>query len=162
MKTIFMQATASDKEEILRLYKSQIGREYCPWDEHYPGTQEIDYDLSREALFIIKNEQNEIVGAVSMDMDAQVEALTCWSEELYPGAELARLTVRVDCQNQGLARELIKCGMKELKERGYKSIHFLVNKHNLKALRAYAHLEFRVVGECFMYEQPFLCYEKEI
>ena len=41
---IIVAATSDDRDEILRLYKLQLGREYCPWDEHYPGTGEIDYD----------------------------------------------------------------------------------------------------------------------
>lgn len=75
---------------------------------------------------------------------------------------MSRLAVDPEYQNQGLAREMLLHGMAVMKERGYKSIHFLVNKHNVKALNSYNHLSFDIVGECFMYEQPFLCYEKEI
>ena len=31
-----------------------------------------------------------------------------------------------------------------------------------KAIRCYATFGFNVVGECFMYDQDFLCYEKEL
>lgn len=41
-----VQAEEKDKEEILRLYKTQLGREFCPWDETYPGEKEIEFDLS--------------------------------------------------------------------------------------------------------------------
>lgn len=52
--------------------------------------------------------------------------------------------------------------MKALKERGYRSIHFLVNKHNIKDIKCYAYFGFDVVGECYMYDQDFLCYEKAL
>ena len=42
-----MHGTVSEKEEILALYKSQLGREFCPWTESYPTEKEIDFDLSR-------------------------------------------------------------------------------------------------------------------
>lgn len=161
MKYIILDATENDKEEILSLYKKQIGREFCPWNEHYPTMEEIDFDLSRDSLFIMKDGE-KIIAAASIDQDEQVEQLDCWSSTLAPGAEMSRLAVDPEYQNQGLAREMLLHGMAVMKERGYKSIHFLVNKHNVKALNSYNHLSFDIVGECFMYEQPFLCYEKEI
>ena len=75
---------------------------------------------------------------------------------------MSRLAVDPDYQNHGLARKMLLYGMDEMRKRGYKSIHFMVNKHNQKALNSYRHLNFDVVGECFMYEQPFLCYEKAL
>lgn len=155
-------ATAADTDEILKLYHSQIGREFCPWTEHYPGEQEIAFDLSRNALMIKRNDAGVIVATISIDDDKAVEELSCWSEALKPGGELARLAVHIDYQNQGLAREMLSYGMEELKKRGYKSVHFMVNKYNEKALRSYAPLGFSNVGDIFMYEQPFYCYEKEL
>ena len=161
MKYIILDATENDKEEILSLYKKQIGREFCPWNDNYPTMEEIDFDLSRASLFVMKD-GGKIIASASIDQDEQVEQLDCWSNTLAPGAEMSRLAVDPEYQNQGLAREMLLHGMAVMKERGYKSIHFLVNKHNVKALNSYNHLCFDIVGECFMYEQPFLCYEKEI
>ena len=56
-----VQAEEKDKEEILRLYKTQLGREFCPWDETYPGEKEIEFDLSRDALFVMKDEKGKII-----------------------------------------------------------------------------------------------------
>lgn len=155
-------ACEKDKQEILGLYKAQLGRQFCPWDEHYPGEKEIDMDLSNQALLILRNDAGEIIAAVSIDEDENVDKLPQWSKELAPGKEAARLAVRPDYQNQGLAQKMLGFAMEEIKKRGYKSIHFLVNKQNIKALRAYSHLNFQQVGEVFMYEQPFYCYEKAL
>ena len=57
---------------------------------------------------------------------------------------------------------MIEYSMDELRKRGFKSLHFLVNRYNVKALRSYAHMGFNNVGECHMYEQDFFCYEKEL
>lgn len=155
-----VMACDDDTDEILKLYKSQIGRKFCPWDEHYPGMKEIEFDLSRDSLFVMKDKNNRIIAAISIDMDENVESLECWSENLQPGGELARLAVLGEWQNHGIARQMIKYAMNILAQRGRRSVHFLVNKKNEKALRSYAHLDFNVVGECELYEQPFLCYEK--
>ena len=162
MEQRYELATAADKKEILNLYCSQLGREFCPWTEQYPTEREIDFDLAQDALLIKRDANGEIIAAISLDMDEEVERLDCWSKELAPGKEVARLAVKVEYQNQGLAQEMLKCAMHEIKKRGYKSIHFLVNKYNEKALRSYRHLNFSKAGEVFLYEQPFYCYEKEI
>lgn len=161
MNYIIENASPKDKEEILELYNIQKGREFCPWDEHYPTMNEVEFDLSRDSLFIIRD-NGQIIAAASIDYDEQVEELECWSKELMPGAEMSRLAVMPEYQNQGIARLLLKHGMTALKERGYKSIHFLVNKHNIKAIKSYAAIEFNIVGECELFDQPFICYEKQL
>lgn len=157
-----VQAEEKDKEEILRLYKTQLGREFCPWDETYPGEKEIEFDLSRDALFVMKDEKGKIIASISIDEDEAVEKLECWTPELQPGKELSRLAVDPDYQNHGLAREMLQYGMQVVYSQGYKSVHFLVNRHNKKALRSYAALNFQTVGECELYDQLFLCYEKAL
>lgn len=152
-------ATEEDRDEILALYKMQLGRDYCPWDEEYPSNKEIDYDLSRDALFVMKM-NGGIKAAISIDEDEAVDRLPCWDKNLAPEGELARLAVLPEEQNKGLGRVMLQFGMDELKRRGFQGIHILVNKYNSKAIACYSIFGFQVVGECHMYEQDFLCYEK--
>ena len=158
MRTI-CKATEADRAAVLALYKAQLGREFCPWDEHYPSDNEITYDLSRNALFVMK-EDGKVIAAISLELDESVDELSCWSKENEPSAELARLGVDPDYQGQGIAKQMLSFGMEELKRRGNKGVHFLVNKYNVKAIKAYSVFGFNVVGECHMYDQDFLCYEK--
>ncbi len=161
MKYEIIMATENDKCEILSLYKSQIGREFCPWDEEYPSDESIDWDLSRDALFVLKTD-GIIKAAISVEEDEAVDRLPCWNKNLTPTGELARLAVLPNEQNKGLGRIMLKFGMDELKRRGFKGIRFLVEKHNKKAIACYSTFGFSIVGECHMYEQDFLCYEKEL
>ncbi len=154
-------ASEEDRSEILSLYKLQIGRDFCPWNDYYPSNETIDFDFSRDALFVLKSE-GKIKAAISLEEDEAVDSLDCWNEKLTPSGELARLAVLPDEQNRGYARIMLRFGMEELKRRGNKGTHFLVNKYNTKAIRSYAAFDFKVVGECHMYDQDFLCYEKEL
>ena len=156
-----VMATEEDRDEILSLYKAQIGRQFCPWNEEYPSNESIDWDFSRDALFVLKMD-GEIKAAISIEEDEEVDRLSCWDKNLDPAGELARLAVLPNEQNKGFGRIMLKAGMDELKKRGFKSIHLLVNKYNTKAISCYSVFCFRVVGECYMYEQDFLCYEKEL
>ena len=160
MSTIEL-ATENDREQILELYQKQKGKEYCPWDEHYPSDETISFDLSRDSLFVMK-ENNKVIAAISIDLDEDVNNLDCWNRNLFPGGELSRVAVDPSVQSRGIGRTMMDHGLGGLKERGYKSTHFLVNKHNVKAIKCYASFGFDVVGECFMYDQDFLCYEKAL
>ena len=160
MRTIDHAAEA-DKAEILALYKIQLGREFCPWSEHYPTENEIDFDLSRDSLIVMR-EDGKIIASISIDDDEAVKSLPYWSDALKPGGEVSRLAVLPDYQNQGIAREMIRATMEILKECGFKSIHFLVNRLNTKAMKSYAKLGFDKVGELEIFEQPMICYEKKL
>ena len=94
--------------------------------------------------------------------DENVEKLDCWNKNLRPAGELARLAVALGDQNTGIARKMLQHAMNVLRMRGYKSVHFLVNRYNVKAIRSYACFSFEVVGDCHMYDEDFLCYEKEL
>ena len=156
----FTQASEKDKSEILALYRSLAGTEFCAWTEEYPGEIDIEGDLSRDGLFCLKDEKGEIAGVISIDQDENVERLTCWSKELQPSAELSRIGVRVENQNQGIARKLLQHAMEELRRRGKRSVLLLVCKTNKKAIRSYEKLNFEVVGECQMFGEDWWCYEK--
>lgn len=156
----FKTATKDDIEEIMKLYRNAIGSEGCTWSMDYPNEEIAQGDLKRNALFCLKNQAEEIVGAISIDDDKVVEELDCWSENLKPGAELARLVVKEAYQNQSIARMLLTCAMEELVKRGYKSVHFLVSKTNERALRSYAKLNFVNRGEADLFGEHWWCYEK--
>ena len=102
------------------------------------------------------------MGVISMDDDPEVKALSCWSEDLTPVAELSRLGVATEYQNRGIARILLQEAMAELKTQGYKAVHILVAKDNVKALRSYEKLHFTTAGECELFGHSYWCYEKEL
>ena len=114
-----------------------------------------------DALFVLKM-NGRITAAVSLEEDEDVDNLDCWDESLAPEGEIARIAVLPGEQGKGLGRIMIRYGMDELKRRGYRGIHMLVNRHNVKAIRCYAVFGFRTVGECRMYDQDFLCYERDL
>jgi len=86
----FRRARREEAEETLQLYRSLIGTEYCVWTENYPTEREVEFDLSRNALFCLyermpePDERERLIGTISIDDDPEVEALSCWSEDLTP------------------------------------------------------------------------------
>lgn len=158
---MIVEATADDAEEILKLYKANLYGA-ADWDENYPNETTIEFDLSRNALYVMKNENDEIIATISIDEDDEVEALGCWSKELKPAGEISRLCIRDDVKNKGLARIMIQHTMNILKQRGFKGIHYLVRVGHEVAMKSYAHLGFEQVGECHLFEKDFICFERTL
>lgn len=151
-------AKREDGKEILALYRTML---YGPadWNEYYPGEDTIEFDISRNSLYVMKNDSGEIIAAISIDEDEEVNGLDCWSKELAPGAEVARLCVRKDMQNKGIAKEMMRFVFDVLRKEGAKSVHILVRCGHGAALSAYGALGFETVGECKLFDKEFVCME---
>ena len=163
MAFVFEHVKASEAEEVLSLYRSLVGTPFCAWTADYPARSDVEFDLSRDALFCLRDEETgEIAGVISIDQDPKVEGLNCWTPELQPGRELSRLGAREAYQNQGIARRLMAGAMEELRRQGVKSVHILVAKENKKALASYKVFEYKTVGACFLHEHDYWCYEKAL
>ena len=158
----FKNAEKNDIEEIVKLYRAAIGTPGCTWSVDYPNENLALKDWERNELFCLKGDTGELIGAISIDDDKIVEELSCWTEWMKPGAELARLVIKADYKNQGIAGILLGYAMQELVERGYKSVHFLVSKTNYRAIRSYAKLNFSNCGSVDLYGEHWWCYEKEL
>lgn len=149
-------AASEDKEEVLALYKTMLHGP-ADWDEHYPSGDTIDFDMSRNALYVMKNDLGEIIAAISIDKDEEVDKLPCWS--IMPGGELSRLCVRGDMQHHGIAKEMMRYAFDVMKKEGKKGVHILVRTGHTKALSTYGRLGFKTVGECHLFDKDFICME---
>ncbi len=148
----FDRVRKEEADTVLKLYRSLLGTLYCVWTEDYPTEKEVEFDFSRDALFCMRDDDGNIIGVISIDDDPNVECLTCWSKTMVPSAEVLRVGVYQEFQNQGIARKLLVGVMEELKNRGYQAVHLLVAKDNVKALRSYDKLNFESVGECELWD----------
>ena len=155
-------ASEQDREELMRLYALQKGSAYCFWSEDYPAAENVDEDLANDALFVMKNQAGKIVAAVSVERDETVDQLPCWNFRGDSAGEITRLAVHPDDQNRGLARRILAYVMQAMKERGHRSIRLLVNSGNIPAIHVYRFFHFEQAGECSMYDQHFLCMEKDL
>ena len=152
-------ALPEDAECIMKLYKTMVGKEGCTWSEDYPSMETLISDIKKGNEFCMKDNNGNIVAAIAIDEDAEVEQLEVWSKEYKNAGELSRLAVREDCQNRGLAKEMIEYVRKEMEKRGYDNIHFLASKTNPAALACYEKMDVEIVGEAFLYETDWWCYE---
>lgn len=156
------KASAADQAEILALYRSLIGQPGCTWCEEYPDEEIVAEDLRSGSLYCAR-ENGSIVGAVSVEwQDEEIERFDCWSKENEPAAYLSRVAVSREMQGRGLAKDLMRYAMAEMKTRGMKTARYLVSPGNEAAMRAYRALAFDFSGEADAFGQHWLCYEKSL
>lgn len=154
-------ANEADKEALLSLYQSFYGGP-AGWDEKYPNLQTIEFDLKRNAVFVIKNNNGSIIAAASLDEDQEVIDLDCWNKDLQPSGEVARICVRSDMQHRGLAKAVLRYCFDTLKQEGKKSVHLLVRPKHPIAIEMYTKLGFVRVSECHIYEKDYICMERAL
>lgn len=158
---IFRYAGKEDADRIMSLYKSAAGTYGCTWDDNYPNFSICMQDIESNSLLCLTDE-DEIVAAISYDMDEIVDKLDVWNPKYGKTRELARLVVKEEHRNRGIARLMILKAMDELKKRGYKAVHYLVSPTNLCAIKSYEKLGFNMAGECEYAGKNWYAYEKQL
>ena len=147
------------------LYREAVGREGGTWSEDYPSEKIMEDDIKRGALFCLKDEKGEILGAVSLDEDEAVDALPNWSFRKKDGVkavEVARLVIKESYRNRRLAGRMLDCLLEWLKEHDYEIVYFLVAWKNERARKAYQRFQFIERGTAELFGESWLCYEKRI
>ena len=158
----FDRVRKEEADTVLKIISFVAGNAYCVWTEDYPTEKEVEFDFSRDALFCMRDDDGNIIGVISIDDDPKRGMSHMLVETMVPSAEVSRVGVYQEFQNQGIARKLLVGVMEELKNRGYQAVHLLVAKDNVKALRSYDKLNFESVGECELWGHMYWCYEKAL
>ena len=104
----FERVKREEADTVLKLYRSLLGTPYCVWTEEYPSEKEVEFDLSRDALFCMRDDAGNIAGVISIDDDPNVECLTCWSETMVPSAEVSRVGVVRNSRIRGLPGNFLR------------------------------------------------------
>ncbi|MCI8641750.1 MAG: GNAT family N-acetyltransferase [Clostridia bacterium] len=154
-------AIADDVNEIAKIYKSLIGYPGCTWSEEYPTIEDVENDINKKSLYVMQD-KGKIIAVAAAGKDDELENLECWNKEIKFPCDLARIGVIKEYQNKGIAKELVRYIEKDVINRGFDGIHFLVSKTNPRALALYNNLEYCCCGETIMYDIDWFCYEKKL
>lgn len=152
-------AKPGEEEEILALYRKNIGTAGCTWHEEYPTMLNILEDMELKSLYCLKDAMGRILAVASAGPFNELTELT-WDERMINPCELARITVTPDLQGKGIASLLLKAVISDCIRRGFDGMRFLVSKTNNNALRLYRRFGFEETGEAFLYGHEFFCYYK--
>lgn len=155
-------ADMSHTVEILSIYQSLIGSPGCSWNEAYPALEDVETDIKTGSLYMMCGADRKVIAAAAAGRDEELEPLDCWNGEITRPCGLARVGVRREYQNQGIAKILIRQIEKDVIRREFDGIHFLVSKTNAGALAVYHKLGYQRCGETALYDINWYCYEKKL
>ena len=157
---IFQPAKKDDLAEILKLYRSVIGKPGCTWSIAYPNEATLHEDFHTGNLFVLR-QRGRIVGAGSIVPGNELEDLDCWQHKENAG-EIARIVIHPDRQGRGYGKYLVDMLCHRLRKKDRKAVHILVAKENHHALNLYRESKFHNVGACHRYDHDFYAYERKL
>lgn len=155
------KATMNNVNDIITIYQSLIGYPGCTWSEEYPTKEDVENDIKKKSLYVVYDKKM-IIAVATAGKDDELEHLECWNREIKFPCDLARIGVVKEYQNKGIAKGLVRYIEKDVKNRGFDGIHFLVSKTNPRALAVYDKLQYHCCGETIMYDIEWYCYEKNL
>lgn len=159
------RARLEDADAVYALYHSLVDAPYSTWSEEYPSWDDVMEDVSRGWTIVMRTADGRIAAAIALlpgEQEPEFETIAPWYPDAKRWACPARLGVALDMQGKGIARHMLSVAMDFAREDGCDSVRFLVAKRNPIAQRSYAKLDFDICGECEMWGEQWLCYQKRL
>lgn len=151
----------NELEVILSIYNSLIGTSGCTWSLDYPNIDDVKGDFLNDSLYVIMD-NDQIIGAAAAGYSDEFEHLLCWDKDIKKACDLSRVGVRSDFQGKGVAQFLLSFLENDVVKREFDGMHFIVSKTNPKALSLYNKMGYKCVGDVYMYDNDWYCYEKKL
>ncbi len=161
METVFRAATVADTQAILALYESLKGTPMCAWADVYPTIENIEIDLAADNLFVIEDENAQIIAAGSLEGLDEVSQ-DFYNPENVNACCLSRIGVSRGLQGQGLGKSVVLGLMEAAREKGFDSVRLLCDQKNLPAQAMYHKLGFDMRGEDYLFGIHWFCFEKKL
>lgn len=159
------RAAAEDAEEVFALYHSLIGMPQGTWSEEYPDKTLVAEDVRGGKTLVMRDASSRIVAAIALlapEDEPEFADAAPWYSDVKKWAVPARLGVAEDMQGRGLAKRMLAASIDAATADGCDGMQFLVAKKNMIAQRAYASFDFDICGECEMWGNTWLCYQKRL
>ena len=157
----FARLTAPQADEALQLYNSLKGLPGCTWDEEYPNQAVVASDIENGQLYGAFDADHLIAVGAALP-DNELTHLDCWKVHAKNPCVFSRIGVRRENQGQGLAGQMVRYMEEEMRLAGFDAVRMLVSPGNEKALRVYRGCGFEECGSTRMYEEDWLCFEKQL
>jgi len=130
------------------------------WDEHYPTHEIIKKDIDDGHAFGFF-QLDELIGYVVLNQEYSPEYDSLeWNDKSGTSLIVHRLSIKADCQGQGIAKQLMIFAEEFAKKNNYSSIKLDAFLHNKAALHLYENLGYTKVGTVTFRKGQFYCYEK--
>lgn len=157
---ILRLAKKEELPQVLKLYRSVIGKPGCTWNINYPNEDTLQEDFYAKNLFVLCKGK-ELIGAVSIVPENELDDLECWQHRKNT-REIARVVIAPQHQSRGYGKHMIKELCRRLENMNCSAVHLLVSVKNHHALNLYRETGFLNKGQCTRYGNTYYAYEKKL
>lgn len=157
---ILRNARKEDLPEILKMYRSVIGKNGCHWTDAYPNEATLQEDFQTGNLFVLWR-GGKMIGVGSIVANNELDDLDCWHHRKNAG-EIARIVIAPEYQSKGYGKHLVKKLCYKLDSKGHTAVHLLVSTENHHALNLYREAGFHCMGQCERYDHTYYAFEKKL
>lgn len=160
------KGTLQDIDGIIEITKAcaafMISNNIYQWNEYYPNKIAFKNDVSRNELFVLK-ENNALIGCIviSTFMDNEYKPIS-WLTENNRNIYIHRLAIHPKFQRKGYAQKLMDFAEIFAKENNYLSIRLDTFSQNKRNQKFYESRGYKRLGNIYFPKQsdfPFYCYE---
>lgn len=157
---ILRQAKQDDLPEILRMYRSLIGKNGCDWTVMYPNEVTLHEDFAFGNLYVLSRGR-KLIGAASIRTKNVFDHLPNWYYHDQP-REITRIVIAPAYQGKGYGKHLVNklCG--KLEYMHCQVVRVLVKKDNHPALNLFRETKFRNRGQYEYDGQTYEAYERKL
>ncbi|EDL66057.1 GNAT family N-acetyltransferase [Bacillus sp. SG-1] len=157
-----------DIEEIMKIVKKTVeimkSENIDQWTDEYPLAGNFSKDAENDSLYVAVDEDNEVVGSITIDQNEPEEYSTSQWRKEGPAYLFHRLVVDPDVRGKGIASLLIKKTEEVAKDNKVDYIRTDTYSLNKKAQSLFKKNGFQQTGEIqFMgKDNPFYTFDKVI
>jgi ribosomal protein S18 acetylase RimI-like enzyme len=130
------------------------------WDEVYPNVEVLEEDIKKgEAYGFFDSTELKGFIVLNEEYSAEYDSLE-WEACCGKSLIIHRLSVKANCQGQGIAKGLMDFSEEYARQKGYSSIRLDAFLDNKAALNLYEKRGYRKAGTVTFRKGLFNCYEK--
>lgn len=157
---ILKRATKAELPQILKLYRSVIGKPGCTWNVFYPNEAILHEDFSTGNLYVLYKGR-KLIGAGSVVPENELDELDLWYYK-ENAREIARIVIDPKYQGKKYGKHLVRKLCLVLDRKGCQAVHLLAAAENDHAKNLYRNAGFSCKGKCHMYDHEYYAYEKKL
>lgn len=154
------QAKKEDLPEVLKIYRSVIGKNGCDWTAMYPNEVTLHEDFSTGNLYVLCRGK-KLIGAASIAAKNELDKLPCWYYREQP-REIARIVIKPEYQSKGYGKHLVNKLCHKLEYMHCQVVHLLVSPENHPALNLFRETKFQNKGQCQHNGHTYHAYERKL
>jgi len=157
---ILRPAKKEELPEILKMYRSVIGKPGCNWSISYPNEITLQEDFRSGNLYVL-GKGKKIIGAGSIVPQNELDDILCWHFR-ENAREIARIVIAPEYQGKGYGKYLVNKLCRRLKKSSCNAVHLLVSTKNNHALNLYRETGFFSRGSVHRYEHDYYAFERKL